>query len=65
MANDAVDWLATVSRHCRKMIELAGLAIRDQDEYETQAARNALREALGSGLVDHSQKITVAARATA
>jgi hypothetical protein len=46
MANDAVEWLATVSRHCRKMIELAGLAIRDQDEYETQAARNALREAL-------------------
>jgi uncharacterized protein (TIGR02391 family) len=48
MANDAVEWLATVSRHCRKMIELAGLAIRDREEYETPAAKNGLREALAT-----------------
>jgi Protein of unknown function (Hypoth_ymh) len=46
MAGDAVEWLATVSKHCRKMIEIVGVAIRDTDEYETEAARIALREAL-------------------
>lgn len=46
MANDAVEWLATVSKHCRKMIELAGLAIRDAEKYETAEARGGLREAL-------------------
>ncbi|HET9637716.1 MAG TPA: TIGR02391 family protein [Allosphingosinicella sp.] len=46
MANDAVEWLATVSRHCRKLIELAGLAIRDAGEYDSKAARAALKEAL-------------------
>jgi len=46
VANDAVEWLATISRHCRKLIELAGLAIRDREEYETPAAKKALREAL-------------------
>ena len=46
MANDAVEWLATVSKHCRKLIELAGLAIRDREEYENPAAKKALREAL-------------------
>jgi hypothetical protein len=46
MANDAVEWLAAVSKHCRKLVELVGLAIRDQEEYQTQAAKNALREAL-------------------
>lgn len=48
MANDAVEWLATVSRHCRKIIELAGLAIRDREEYENAAAKNGLREALNT-----------------
>ena len=46
MPNDAVEWLANVSRHCRKIIELAGLAIRDKGEYEVPAAKNGLREAL-------------------
>lgn len=46
MANDAVEWLATVSRHCRKMVELAGLALRDREDYEDKAARSSLREAL-------------------
>jgi hypothetical protein len=46
MPNDAVEWLASVSRHCRKLIEMAGVAIRDKEEYESAAARKALREAL-------------------
>jgi hypothetical protein len=46
VANNAVEWLALISKHCRKLIELAGLAIRDQEEYEGPAARKALREAL-------------------
>lgn len=46
MANYAVEWLATVSKHCRKMIELVGLAIRDAEDYDTEAARASLREAL-------------------
>jgi uncharacterized protein (TIGR02391 family) len=46
MANDAVEWLATVSTHCRKMIELAGLAIRDEEEYLAPAAKRGLKEAL-------------------
>jgi len=46
MANEAVEWLANVSRHCRKLIELAGVAIRDREEAEVAATRDALRAAL-------------------
>jgi hypothetical protein len=46
MANDAVDWLVTVSKHSRKIIELSGLAIRDPEAYNTLPARQALREAM-------------------
>lgn len=46
MPNVALEFSINVSRHCRKLIEIAGLAIRDQDEYESQAARNALKAAL-------------------
>lgn len=46
MPNEAVEWLAGVSQHCRKIIELAGLALRDREDYEADAARKALREAL-------------------
>ncbi|NJR79345.1 TIGR02391 family protein [Sphingomonas corticis] len=46
MANAALEFMLNVSRHCRKLIETAGLAIRDQKEYATQAARAALKTAL-------------------
>ena len=46
MAGEAVEWLATISQHCRKLIEIAGIAIRDHDEDDAEANRDALREAL-------------------
>lgn len=46
MPNVGVEFAVNVSRHCRKLIEIAGLAIRDQEEYESEAARKALQAAL-------------------
>lgn len=46
MANEATTWLASVSEHCRKLIEIAGIAIRDRNEYEQDANKEALQAAL-------------------
>lgn len=46
MPNAPLEFSINVSRHCRKLIEIAGLAIRDREEYESEAARNALKAAL-------------------
>jgi len=46
MANAATEWLASVSEHCRKLIEIAGIAIRDRNEYEEEANKDTLRAAL-------------------
>ncbi|MXP14025.1 TIGR02391 family protein [Altererythrobacter confluentis] len=48
MANEATEWLASVSEHCRKLIEIAGLAIRDRNEYEQDANKGTLRAALNA-----------------
>lgn len=53
MPNAALEFSINVSRHCRQLIEIAGLAIRDRDQYETMAARNALKAAL----VAHQQAL--------
>lgn len=46
LASEATKWLALVSQHCRKLIEIAGIAIRDQDEYEQEANLGGLKAAL-------------------
>lgn len=46
MASEAVEWLAAVSEHCRKLIEIAGVALRDLKEFEQEADKNTLKEAL-------------------
>lgn len=46
MPNNAVHWLASVSEHCRKLIEIAGLAIRDHALYEQEANKGQLQAAL-------------------
>ena len=48
MAHASVEFLAAVSEHCRKIIELAGVAIRDKEDYEDGAARESLKQAMGS-----------------
>lgn len=46
MADEATTLLARVSEHCRQIIELAGVAIRDREEYEEEPAKSILRNAL-------------------
>lgn len=46
MAAESTEWLASISEHCRKLIELAGVALRDLKEYEKEADKDTLREAL-------------------
>lgn len=46
MANESAKWLASVSQHCRKLIEIAGIAIRDRELFEEEAQRSNLRTAL-------------------
>lgn len=46
MPNAATDFCINVSRHCRQIIETAGLAIRDKDHYENAGARTALKAVL-------------------
>jgi hypothetical protein len=46
MPNPSTEWLASVSSQCRKITALAGLALRRVDEYESPAARAALKVAL-------------------
>lgn len=46
LANEAAIWLARVSEHSRSIIALAGVAIRDRDEYEGEPTKTALRNAL-------------------
>lgn len=46
MADDATIWLARISEHCRQIIELAGVAVRDREAYEEEPAKSMLRDAL-------------------
>ena len=46
MADEATTWLARISEHCRQIIELTGVAIRDREEYEAEPAKGMLRNAL-------------------
>lgn len=45
-AAKSTEWLAFVSEHCRKLIALAGVALRDLKEFDKQADKVALREAM-------------------
>lgn len=44
--SDSAEWLADISSHCRKLIEIAGIALRDLKEYEKEADKETLRAAL-------------------
>ena len=46
MTAASTEWLASVSEHCRKLIELAGVAIRDLNMYEKEVDKITLKEAL-------------------
>jgi hypothetical protein len=46
MPDEATIWLARLSEHCRGIIELAGVAIRDREEHEEEPAKSMLRNAL-------------------
>lgn len=46
MPSPSTEWLVAVSTHCRKITALAGLALRGAEEYESTAARAALKSAL-------------------
>lgn len=48
MSKDSTAWMATVSSHCRRLIETAGLAIRDKEEYEVKARQESLRTTLAA-----------------
>jgi len=46
MADESTIWLARISEHCRGIIQLAGVAIRDRQEHESDPAKSMLRAAL-------------------